>query len=51
MSSAKSAQKIGKFHPIGKKTLGVHFWDKKENKICSRYFASKFLGHTTVENC
>ena len=27
----------------------VPFWDNQENKVCSRYFDSKFLGHTTPE--
>ena len=26
----------------------IHFWDNQKNKVCSRYFESKFLGHTLL---
>ena len=28
----------------------IQFWDNQENKVCSRYFDSKFLGHSTAED-
>ena len=26
----------------------IHFWDNEKNKVCSRYFDSSFLGHTSA---
>ena len=28
----------------------IHFLDNQENKVSSRYFESKFLGHTTASD-
>ena len=28
----------------------ICFWDNQKNKVCSRYFESKFLGHTTASD-
>ena len=28
----------------------IHFWDNEKNKVCSRYFDSNFLGHTSAQN-
>ena len=28
----------------------ICFWDNQENKVCSRYFDSRFLGHATAQN-
>ena len=25
-------------------------WDNQENKVCSRYFDSRFLGHATAQD-
>ena len=27
----------------------IHFWDNEKNKVCSRYFYSNFLGHTSAQ--
>ena len=28
----------------------IHFWDNEKNKVCSRYFDSNFLGHTSAQD-
>ena len=28
----------------------VCFWDNEKNKVCSRYFDSNFLGHTSAQD-
>ena len=28
----------------------IHFWDNQENKVCNRYFDSRFLGHATAQD-
>ena len=28
----------------------ICFWDNKKNKVCSRYFDSKFLDHTSAQD-
>ena len=30
------------------KDVIIPFWDNQENKVCSRYFDSRFLGHAIV---
>ena len=28
----------------------IHLWDNEKNKVCSRYFDSNFLGHTSAQD-
>ena len=28
----------------------ICFWDNQENKVCSRYFDTRFLGHVTAQD-
>ena len=28
----------------------IHFWDNEKNKVCSRYFDSNFLSHTSAQD-
>ena len=28
----------------------ICFWDNEKNKVCSRYFDSNFLGHTSAQD-
>ena len=28
----------------------IHFWDNEKKKVCSRYFDSNFLGHTSAQD-
>ena len=28
----------------------IHFWDNEKNNVCSRYFDSNFLGHTSAQD-
>ena len=28
----------------------IHFWDNEKNKVCSRYFDSNVLGHTSAQD-
>ena len=41
---------LNKVHQLEQMDMIIHLWDNQKNKICSRYFESIFLGHTTASD-
>ena len=40
-------ESLNKVQQLEQMDMIICFWEYQKNKVCSRYFESKFLGHTT----
>ena len=41
-------ESLNKVQQLEQMDMIICFWDNQKNEVCSRYFDSRFLGHTTA---
>ena len=43
-------ESLNKVQQLEQMDMIILFWDNQKNKVCSRYFESRFLGHTAASD-
>ena len=43
-------ESVNKVQQMEQMEMIIHLWDNQKNKVCSIYFESKVLGHTTASD-